>query len=92
LLTQLLRSTHVKVRVGTHKTPLRHPYDGLFEVVEAGPKFFVILMKGAEHKITVDRLKPATLPYENQLPSFRTTRSGHRQIPVNDTSFDDVIV
>ena len=47
------------VRIDATKPPLVRPYAGPFEIVEKNPKYFVILRKGKQEKVSVDRLKPA---------------------------------
>ncbi|GAA6075408.1 uncharacterized protein LOC113642761 [Tachysurus ichikawai] len=42
-----------------HRNSLRPPYDGLFRVLEAGAKTFLVDVGGRTERVTVDRLKPA---------------------------------
>ena len=55
----LLKSPYVFVRRGARGNPLQTPYEGPYSVLEAGPKFFLVDIKGSDSKISVDRLKPA---------------------------------
>ena len=55
----LKKATYVFVRHGARRTPLARPYDGPFQVLERGEKFFRVLAGTKEQVITVDRLKPA---------------------------------
>ena len=63
-LNALYRSTHVFLRVGAQHPSLQRPYQGPFKVLEPGNKTFKILVGGAPQTVTVDRLKPATIPSE----------------------------
>ena len=61
-LSALFNSKHVFLRVGASHSSLQRPYQGPFKVLEPGPKTFRILVGGAPQTVSVDRLKPATLP------------------------------
>ena len=75
-LKKLLSSQHVFVRVGARRG-LSRPYDGPYKVLEAGPKHFVVLVRGRHETISVDRLKPAVLPATDATPpAWPTTRFG----------------
>ena len=49
----------VFVRRGGHLSPLQPPYDGPFEVLRAGPKFYRLRVGTREESVSVDRLKVA---------------------------------
>ena len=52
-------ATHVFLRIDAVKRPLVPPYEGPFAVVGRAEKTFVILRKGNEITVSIDRLKPA---------------------------------
>lgn len=56
---ELMKSTHVFLRVDMVRRPLQPPYDGPFKVITRNNKFFTILMKGKEQNVSIDRVKPA---------------------------------
>lgn len=55
----LSQCTHVFVRFDGIKKGLQQPYDGPFEVLERGDKFFKIQRTGQAVNISIDRLKAA---------------------------------
>ena len=57
----LQSSQYVFVRRDAHRTSLQRPYNGPFQVLESGPKFFKIDFGGKPDTVSVDRLKPAHL-------------------------------
>jgi cleavage and polyadenylation specificity factor subunit 1 len=83
-LRKLLDSQHVFVRVGARRS-LQRPYDGPYKVLEAGPKHFLVLVRGRPETITVDRLKPAVLSPSPSLasdpPAWPRTRFGRSVRP-----------
>ena len=56
---ELQSSTHVFVRVDSHRAPLQPPYKGPYRVLRRGAKSFEIDLGGTTDTISVDRLKPA---------------------------------
>lgn len=60
----LEKSSLVFVRNDKIKTTLIPPYEGPYEVFERNEKYFTIIVKGKNTKISIDRLKPAI--YENE--------------------------
>lgn len=62
---QLRDSSHVFVRLDSHRSPLQRPYHGPYPVIEAGDKTFVLLIKGKRERVSIDRLKCAVLPNDN---------------------------
>lgn len=63
--TDLKSASHIFIRHDAVKKPLQMPYDGPFTVLERSEKFFKINVNGTERNISIDRLKPAFLPYED---------------------------
>ncbi len=57
----LKRAKFVLVRHDAVKTSLQDPYDGPYEVLEAGDKNFKIQVGNREELISIDRLKPVHL-------------------------------
>ena len=51
-----------------YRPPLAPPYDGLFRVLERGEKFFMLDISGRRDSVSVDRLKPAYIDSNEQLP------------------------
>ena len=73
----LVTATSVYVRHDARRLPLQRPYDGPFAVLERGEKVFIINENGSRQTVSVDRLKPACLPYR-----YRTRPiSGHLHSP-----------
>ncbi|KAJ8389881.1 hypothetical protein AAFF_G00113500 [Aldrovandia affinis] len=57
-----LRSAgYVFIRHDAHRGPLQPPYDGLFRVLEHGPKHLVVDIGGRPEHVSVDRVKLAHL-------------------------------
>lgn len=70
----LLRSSHVFVRNDSIRPSLSHPYDGPYKVLQRNEKHFRIEIRGRKSNISIDRLKPAYLPYEDETgPHGRTS-------------------
>ncbi|KMQ83484.1 retrovirus-like pol polyprotein [Lasius niger] len=57
----LPNATHVFVRQDYVRKPLQQPYDGPYEVVKSGDKFFKLRVKDKEVNISINRLKPAQM-------------------------------
>ena len=55
----LLESPYIFVLRGPRPSPLATPYEGPFQVLEAGDKFFLLNIHGQDTRISIDRLKPA---------------------------------
>ncbi|KAF7264096.1 hypothetical protein GWI33_000648 [Rhynchophorus ferrugineus] len=61
-------ATHVFVRHDSPKTPLQMPYDGPYEVISRSEKVFILLMRGKQVPVSIDRLKPAYCINDNLRP------------------------
>ena len=72
----LLTSNFVFVRRDTHRPPLATPYDGPFRVLERGEKFFILDIGGRRDSVSVDRLKPAYIGSNEQLPVTMPRKRG----------------
>lgn len=59
----------VFIRHDAHRTPLQTPYNGPFEVLKHGPKIFKINVNGKPQNVSIDRLKPAFIYFEDSEPS-----------------------
>lgn len=76
--------SQVFIRVDAAKRALQQPYEGPYEVLERGEKYFDVLVAGKRQRISIDRIKPAYTCDDNvgDHPSAdnRTvvTQSGHR--------------
>ena len=72
----LLTCNFVFVRRDTHQPPLAPPYDGPFRVLERGEKFFILDIGGRRDSVSVDRLKPAYIDSNEQLPVTMPRKRG----------------
>ena len=64
----LQHSQYVFIRRDSHPTPLQCPYEGPFKVLQLGEKNFTIDIGGRKDTVSVDRLKPAHIDPEFQVP------------------------
>ncbi|XP_068630628.1 uncharacterized protein [Battus philenor] len=62
-------TSHVFLRQDHVRGALEPPYAGPFKVLERHPKFFTIELRGKPSTVSVDRLKPAYLAREVQVPN-----------------------
>lgn len=60
----LPKATHVFVRTDAVRTPLQQPYEGPFRVIKRREKFYTLDIKGKNVTVSIDRLKAAHQPYE----------------------------
>ncbi len=65
--TDLMRAKFIFVRHDAVKTSLQPPYDGPYEVLEAGEKNFKIQVGNREEIISIDRLKAAHLDIDQPI-------------------------
>ncbi len=59
--SDLQSSNYVFIHCDTKRSPLQCPYEGLFHVLEKGPKFFKIDFGSKADTVSVNHLKPAHL-------------------------------
>ena len=57
----LPETTHVYLRIDSHKPPLHPVYKGPFKVLDKREKYFIIDFRTHTDKVTLDRLKSAQL-------------------------------
>lgn len=62
----LQTATHVFLRDDSIRPSLTHPYNGPFEVLDRTPKYFRVRLPNRESNVTIDRLKPAYMPANNE--------------------------
>ena len=91
----LLEAREVWIRNDAVRKPLQRPFDGPFEVITAGKKYFTVKKNGAPYTVSVDRLKAVTSPAVEVFPpgtsdedfpplpppKFKTTSSGRISRP-----------
>lgn len=65
----LANATHVFIRDDSVKPSLKQPYDGPFEIKARKEKYFDVLRRGKDVKISIDRLKPAFIDCEDIPPT-----------------------
>lgn len=76
-------SSHVFVRVDRVKTPFHPPYEGPYEVASRHEKWFKLNIKNKHQNITIDRLKPAFIPADDDNDSIAHTPSPSPTIQLN---------
>lgn len=64
----LKNCTHVFVRHDAVQPPLKPPYDGPFPVIERNAKVFKVMVGNKTKCISIDRVKPAYLLQETDVP------------------------
>ena len=82
----LQHSQYVFIRRDSHRTPLQHPYEGPFKVLQPGEKNFTIDIGGRKDTVSVDRLKPAHIDPEFQVPVAVAKHRGRPPRKVQATS------
>ena len=68
-------SSHVFLRIDSHRTPLSPPYAGPYKVLDRRPKTFKLDLPNKQDWISIDRLKPAYL-LEDDPPAVKLSRAG----------------
>ena len=82
----LQHSQYVFIRRDSHRTPLQRPYEGPFKVLQPGEKNFTIDIGGRKDTVSVDRLKPAHIDPEFQVPVAVAKHRGRPPRKVQPTS------
>ena len=82
----LQHSQYVFIRRDSHRTPLQRPYEGPFKVLQPGEKNFTIDIGGRKDTVSVDRLKPAHIDPEFQVPVAVAKHGGRPSRKVQPTS------
>ena len=82
----LQHSQYVFIRRDSHRTPLQRPYEGPFKVLRPGEKNFTIDIGGRKDTVSVDRLKPAHIDPEFQVPVAVAKHRGRPPRKVQPTS------
>ncbi|XP_055308134.1 uncharacterized protein LOC129572210 [Sitodiplosis mosellana] len=78
--------THVFLRDDAVRPPLKVPYDGPYEVLSRNDKTFELQIKGRKVRVSIDRVKAAFLPIDEQPPSHTVVpRTNENQITSNST-------
>ena len=70
----LQSSTHVFLRVDSHRPPLSPPYVGPYKILRRKSKALLLEIKGSEDWVSIDRVKPAFLSSEG--PPIKFSRAG----------------
>ena len=76
----LQQARYVFIRRDAHRTPLQRPYEGPFKVIQPGPKTFIVDVGGKNETISVDRLKPACMDFEQPVKVAEHKRRRGRPI------------
>lgn len=91
----LMDSKYVFIRNDRVKRPLTPPFDGPYKVIERNEKFFKIEINGRTDTVSIDRLKPAFIPFHQDMettpsdrPSPSETAPSDRPSP--ETTPDDI--
>lgn len=74
----LQRCSHVFVRIDANRPPLERPYTGPFRVVHRDPKMYTLELPRCQDVVSVNHLKPTTLPSEDHHTCTRFGRLIHR--------------
>ena len=61
----LPETTHVYVRNDSHRHPLQPTYQGPYKIISKNPKYFELDLRRGIDKVSIDRLKSATLSFKN---------------------------
>jgi len=65
---KLRTCTHIWLRVDRVRKPLEAPYQGPFEVIQRHEDTITISIRGKPVTVSIDRVKPATLPPQKESP------------------------
>ncbi|GBN60387.1 hypothetical protein AVEN_105597-1 [Araneus ventricosus] len=69
--------SHVFLRIPPFKKTLQAPYEGPVKFVRRLPKDFIILIKGQERLVAMDRLKPAVILNSSDEPTEQEHQTYH---------------
>ena len=74
----LHKSSHVFLRIDSHKAPLTPPYTGPYQVLQRRQKVYQISIRSKPEWVSIDRLKPAYISTDDQQEtvSARYSRAG----------------
>ena len=70
----LMKTSHVFIRIDRVKPPLTLPYEGPHKVLKRNPKYFTLEVNGRKDTVSIDRLKPAYLPNTPDQRGFSGSR------------------
>ena len=79
-------SSHVFLRVDSHRAPLTPPYIGPFVVQQRRPKVFKIVIRDKPEWVSIDRLKPAYISVDDQ-PESSSSRYYRAGRPLRKSHF-----
>ena len=71
----LKTTSHVFMRIDSHRPPLSPPYSGPYKVIQRRPKAFKLDLLNKHDWVSIDRLKPAYL-LEDDKPTVKLSRAG----------------
>ena len=74
--SDLQSSEYIFIHRDGYRTPLQHPYEGPFHVLERNPKFFMIDFGGKPDTVSVDHLKLAHLDISHPVQVAKPRRWG----------------
>ena len=81
----LNNSSHVFLRQDHVRRSLEPPYAGPFKVLERHPKYYKVEVSGKPVNVSLDRLKPAYLMKEAQLPAAHPAPAALQPAPAAPT-------
>jgi cleavage and polyadenylation specificity factor subunit 1 len=71
----LFTGTHVFIRQDRVRKPLQPPYNGPYKVIKRTKKHFTVDLNGRQEVVSIDRLKPAYIDSELNVPPSTTSTS-----------------
>eukprot|EP00096_Caligus_rogercresseyi_P009775 TRINITY_DN3386_c0_g1_i3.p1 TRINITY_DN3386_c0_g1~~TRINITY_DN3386_c0_g1_i3.p1 ORF type:complete len:608 (+),score=-10.49 TRINITY_DN3386_c0_g1_i3:209-1825(+) len=80
----LMTSKFVFVRHDGHRKPLQPPYDGPYEVLHHGEKFFKLQIGNRQENVSIDRLKEAHLDIDNPAAPAQPPRRGRPPTKISE--------
>ena len=82
----LSSASHVLVRHDAVRTSLQQPYDGPYKVIKRSYKYYTLRINNKDINISIDRLKPAFIDKELQIPDDSPIQSPPTQSPSPSSS------